>query len=281
MKTNETGVLQGSEIFFCTPSSLAKSMYFYPLCMGHFFCNELYHVKRDYFDNFLLMYIKSGKAFVEYEGKSIVAKPGDAVFLDCKKKHSYGSIKKLETLWLHFDGNVSGSFFQLLYERTGASTTLTDGMAFTKTLASIIEGYEKGSLLPEATVSYHIHKLLSELVEAPSKKEKSLNQEDAVNDAIDFILENFHKKLSMEHISKAAHLSPYHLSRIFKVRTGYSPYEYILMVRLNHAKHLLKSSELQIKDIAFKTGFFSESNFTVAFKSQIGITPSEFRRISF
>lgn len=281
MKNFERGVMENSSIFFNTPSNIAKSTFFYPECMGHFFCNELYKVSRNYYDSFLLMYIKSGKAFIEYEEKSYVAKSGDIVILDCKKPHSYGSIGRLETLWLHFDGNSSSSFFQLLNDRLGCTITVKDEVVFLKILSSIIDSYEKNAPLPEVTISYHIHKMLAELLLVSSQKESVPNHDDMVNEVLDFIKKNFHKKILLGDLAKVACLSQFHLSRVFKIKTGYSPYEYIMMIRMNHAKHLLKSSDLQIKDIAFQSGFNSESNFTVAFKTQIGITPREFRGLSF
>jgi AraC-like DNA-binding protein len=258
-----------------------KSAFFHLLCAGHFFCDRSYKVEREYFDSFLLMSIKSGKAYVEYEGKRTLAKAGDVVILDCKKHHSYGALDNLETLWIHFDGNISPDFFQMLYGRNGCVIGLKDDIIFLKTLSTIISNYEKDDPLPEVTISCHIHKLLAELLLSFSNKEAITSQDDVINDVIEFIKKSYSEKLTLNDLSKVACLSPYHLSRIFKERTGYSPYEYILMVRMNHAKHLLKSSDLQIKAIAFRTGFFSESNFTVSFKSQIGITPREFRQLSF
>jgi AraC-like DNA-binding protein len=45
-------------------------------------------------------------------------------------------------------------------------------------------------------------------------------------------------------------------SRTLK-KTGYSPNEYIIMIRINHTKKLLKTSNMRIKEIAHETGFNS------------------------
>ncbi len=58
-------------------------------------------------------------------------------------------------------------------------------------------------------------------------------QPRAVTQAVDFIHDNYAAGLSLSDIAAAAHLSPFHLSRIFKKATGVSPHQYLLQVRVN------------------------------------------------
>ena len=74
-------------------------------------------------------------------------------------------------------------------------------------------------------------------------------------------------------------MSPSHFSNIFKKQTGLSPYDYVLITRLNHAKNYLQKSDMNISEIAEKVGFNSESNFIYFFTKNTGISPSKFRKI--
>lgn len=92
------------------------------------------------------------------------------------------------------------------------------------------------------------------------------------------ILENeLDRELSLDRISAELHLSTYYLSHIFKEFTGYSPQNYRLLCRLASARELLVTSEQSIKDICDLCGFPDMSNFARRFKSEYGITPTEYR----
>lgn len=55
MLVNETGVLEGSDLFVETPSQTAKSLFFYLHRCGRFICDEKYEIEREDFQNYLLM----------------------------------------------------------------------------------------------------------------------------------------------------------------------------------------------------------------------------------
>ena len=278
MRTNETGVKPNSEIFFHTPSNMAKSMFFHILCAGHFYCSKKYFVTRDNYDSYLIMYIKSGECLINYKEKDTLAKEGDIVLLNCKSPHIYSAKTELETLWLHFDGNVSEQYFNYIFEQFGCVISLKESNNFTKFLTLIVDAFIKGTALLEPIVSCHIQRMLTELLLNSSQNISSSNSEkNPVLDAIAYIEKRFINKISLNDISSYVNISPYYFSRIFKRETGYAPYEYILMMRLNRAKLLLKTTTKSIKEIAFETGYNSEANFVTAFRLNTNFTPKRFR----
>lgn len=76
------------------------------------------------------------------------------------------------------------------------------------------------------------------------------------------------------------HVSASHLAHIFKHITGYSPIEYLMSCRLSASKNLLATTDKSIKEIIDLCGFSDESNFSRMFRSKVGMTPSEFRKMS-
>ena len=86
------------------------------------------------------------------------------------------------------------------------------------------------------------------------------------------------ERLSVEDLASRAGFSVYHFSRLFKTRTGYSPYEYIILRRIDKAKYMLASTELSVKEIAYATGYNSEENFIHSFRSNVGVAPGLFRK---
>ena len=282
MKVNEKGVLEESEYYFFTPSNLAKSLFFHLICTGKFFCDQNYNVERDKYCSYLLMFIVKGQGTVCYNDKLYTAKENDLVILNCHNPHRYYTNTGWTTLWLHYDGNISKELFDLIYDRFGCVIPLSNCPIIPKYLNMILEDARKCLPLSEPLISCYIQRMLAELLMLSydfilQKPDKS----DPVLDAIAFIETNFKEKLNLKVIASHVNISPFHFSRTFKKDTGYSPYEYLVKTRLNHAKMLLKKTNLQIKEIAVNCGFSTESNFVVNFHNNVGVTPREFRNTPF
>ncbi len=279
MYVSEKGVLKNSYTFFHTPSSMAKSMFFYLKCTGHFFCSRDYEVKRNNYNSYLIMYVRKGHGKVIYDNKTYMVKENDVVILNCYNEHMYAS-DEWETLWLHFDGNVIKDYFDVLFERSGCVFSLGNSTIIPEYLSEIINSFKNKKTLNEPLVSCYIQRMLTELLLLSSSSDYN-NLKNPINLAIDYINDHYGEKITLEDLSSFVNMSPFYFSRKFKKETGYSPYEYIIMTRLNEAKKLLKITNLLIKEISFKVGFNSEANFVTCFRSHTNLTPKEFRDTPF
>ena len=83
--------------------------------------------------------------------------------------------------------------------------------------------------------------------------------------------------LSVEEIGDELHLSRVQLYRKVKALTGQSPVEIIRKSRLNHARHLLETTDKPITEILYEVGFSNSSYFAKCYKEEFGKTPSEVR----
>ncbi len=97
----------------------------------------------------------------------------------------------------------------------------------------------------------------------------------------EYIDSHYAEELTLEALSKAVHVSPYHLSRVFKRETGYSPMQYVNHRRLGEAQVLLTTTGCQVTEIALETGFDTLSNFYKTFMKQVGMSPTRFREAFF
>ena len=114
----------------------------------------------------------------------------------------------------------------------------------------------------------------------PIETDRISTQPRAVTQAVDFINDNYATDLSLSDIAAAAHLSPFHLSRIFKKATGVSPYQYLLQVRVNSARSRLTAGagDRSRAEVAAAVGFADQSHLTRHFKRMVGVTPKQLRQ---
>lgn len=97
--------------------------------------------------------------------------------------------------------------------------------------------------------------------------------------AKNYIDENYTSKITLDELAQKCYVSKWHLTRLFKQRTGYSPFEYINTKRLELAKKLLRETDYSITEIAYKTGFNSSSYFSQIFKKNFDTSPENYRKI--
>jgi AraC family transcriptional regulator len=76
-----------------------------------------------------------------------------------------------------------------------------------------------------------------------------------------------------------ARLSPFHFARAFKQSFELPPHRYLTLRRIERAKELLRQPDLSVTRIGLNVGFSDTSSFSVAFRRETGVTPTDFRRV--
>ncbi|MFC4302181.1 response regulator [Cohnella boryungensis] len=99
-----------------------------------------------------------------------------------------------------------------------------------------------------------------------------------VEKAKKFIAENIDKNLSREVVAEHVCLSPDHLTRVFKKKTGKAISEYLMEERIRHAKHLLTFTDFSISEVASSVGYINFSHFSKIFRRMTNMNPLDFRK---
>jgi len=102
--------------------------------------------------------------------------------------------------------------------------------------------------------------------------------EEKIKDALGYIQGNYHEKITLESIAKAAMTNRSELCRCFRRVLDTTPNEFLTRYRLDRALELLENPELRISDIAELTGFCSPSYFGSQFVKYMGCTPLQYRK---
>lgn len=97
-------------------------------------------------------------------------------------------------------------------------------------------------------------------------------------DAVRYIDGNFRNAdMSVAMLAEGCGISEVYFRKLFKARYGLAPSKYLLTVRLDNAKKLMKYPFLTLEECAIQSGFSSLQYFCRAFKKENGISPGRYR----
>lgn len=104
------------------------------------------------------------------------------------------------------------------------------------------------------------------------------NDHELIESALEFINNNYNKKITLQAVATKLHISRNYLCHLFKIKTGYKFCEYINLQRVNKAKELIEEDKKTFEFISFDCGFSSQSHFSTTFKKYVGLTPNEYKK---
>lgn len=96
-----------------------------------------------------------------------------------------------------------------------------------------------------------------------------------IKNVLDYIHANVKNKLLLNDLARIALLSPCHLLRVFKKVVGMTPKAYLLHLRVERTRQLLRLGK-SVSEIVALTGFTDTSHLARTFKALTGMTPRDF-----
>lgn len=121
-----------------------------------------------------------------------------------------------------------------------------------------------------------IYQLFSRFIQQATTKATS--HDDRITKATQYIMEHLADTITIQELASEACLSPEHFIRLFKNILGTTPVQYITRKRIEKSQHLLFTTDMSVKHIAFVSGYTDSSYFVHTFKRVVGITPQEYRK---
>lgn len=101
---------------------------------------------------------------------------------------------------------------------------------------------------------------------------------EKIRPSIQYINEHYETELSLDYLAAASCMSKAYFSTYFKKVTQMTLWEYIELIRINHAQLEIITSTESITEICYKCGFNSISTFNSVFKKITGMTPTQYRK---
>lgn len=105
----------------------------------------------------------------------------------------------------------------------------------------------------------------------------SIKKLDSIKTVFEYIEGNFQKELTIRDACKVVNLTESAFYKFMKRHTGKKFTTILNEYRLDHACKLLTSSDLQISEVSFQSGYVNLSHFNRVFKESYGMTPRQMR----
>jgi len=100
----------------------------------------------------------------------------------------------------------------------------------------------------------------------------------AIEDIKQYITQNIHKNINLNHISQVFYYNPTYISRIFKEEINLNFSSFVIEQKMEYAAKLLLETNLKLYEVCEKVGYADIKHFTSVFKSLKGMTPSDFKK---
>lgn len=101
-----------------------------------------------------------------------------------------------------------------------------------------------------------------------------------VRRSLSLMQERFADETPMDDLAREVGLSRPHFFKLFKMQMGITPNLYLNTLRTEHAIDELVMTKKSVTDIGLDLGFASQASFTRFFSSNVGIPPSDYRRVA-
>lgn len=117
-----------------------------------------------------------------------------------------------------------------------------------------------------------------ELLRSCGAREMAGSRDPRIGRALDLIRSAYAEPLAVDDMARAAGMSRYHFSRLFRSQTGVSPYRFLQDTRVERAAELLRAGRRSVTEVALSVGFRDLGRFGRAFRRRHGCAPSEATR---
>lgn len=218
------------------------------------------------------LYTLQGTETYHFADKTVAAVPHSVLYIPKNEEYTIAFFdQKSDVYTVDFEMAAETEPARPFLVKLPASNPVAS--LFAKMAATYDKRTDKG-ILACKSLFYQIleHMAEAERLFLPSEKYVKIAQ------AVEQMEENFlNGDFRLETLSDNCGISYRYFEQLFRQKYGMSPKEYLLSLRLEHAKKLLADSDLRIKDIALLLGYGDITHFGKLFTAKTGYTPREYR----
>lgn len=240
--------------------------------------DENYRVTRINAEYLVMEYVVQGKGIIEVDGSVYRVAAGDVYLLAPGTNQQYYSDpnEPWEKLWFNVGGTLISSLIGEYNPRNMVVFPQAGGREYFERLHEIGRSETLGAAEKHRKSALVFHELLQYLYDRFYGQERIYGRE--LTRMKEYLDNHVAQNISLKELGEMVYLSESQVVRIFKRDLGRTPHEYILEMKLNQARKLLRNSRLMVREIAEYLGFCDEHYFSYVFRKKTGSTPLEYRK---
>ena len=252
----------------------------YPLmvnCAGRYladqpFVTELTRGREDYY----VMYVERGELEVFLNGSPSIARSGSTVIFPPNHpyRYSFAGNEPLSYVWAHFTGSYAERFLSEC--GFGELPCLHRSACNHK----IIAGFDNLFDIYQAHEPLQTQRLACGLENILLRMATDLKQAEGSRDltkSLGYVHMFYNQEIRIPDLAKMESLSNSRYITVFKQRTGMTPSEYVIHLRMNTACDLLRNHSMSVKEVADFVGYDNPHFFSKLFKKKIGVSPQAYK----
>ena len=214
-----------------------------------------------------LVMILGGEYAAECEGEHVISRPGTVLYYGRGRRHAWRTTRPgfIEYYLLQFESAPNTEKPSLPFFARDYGGRL---LGLFRRIEELFSSAERQEHLLDSYLDVVLHEFGAAAAQAGSAWLTRVRS---------FIYSRLDRPIRLEELARAAGLSPFHFSRVFKKRLGVSPMRYLRQVRAEAALPLLQGTDLPHKVIAREIGLANERDLYRLFMDVLGTAPSDLR----
>lgn len=240
---------------------------------------EDYFTNRAHLASFEISFTLDGEGMLQYRGKKYTLKKGEGYWIDCREQHFYKTNGENWTRTIfHINGNLVKTIFDQFAADGNVKFSVNTCPNFEMLQFQALKASQKIMPYYEYKLSCLLQILLTELLTSKAEGFRLDAEGELMPKIISYLQEHFKEDITIDTLIHQFGINRTTLCEEFKNYTGFTIKKYLLALRLNQAKLLLRGSSLSVETIAEEIGFHDTAHFVQMFKKSVGLTPLQYRK---
>ena len=128
----------------------------------------------------------------------------------------------------------------------------------------------------EAQTAIITHWLIRSIL-GESYNMRALSSDYRISKVEHYIEQHFAETITITQLAELGNMSVSNFIRTFKKEMNITPKEYLIQIRIEKAKKMLRRNEWSVTEVSMRCGFNSSAHFSTSFTKLVGMTPTEYK----